>query len=85
VVVRRVRRVVRVVSCAGVQAGLFSKDILARWKSCEKYILVDLWHQQERYDDTANVCALRNTRRVASRGTECVVLTGGGRGEGGQQ
>lgn len=39
----------------GVQAGLFSKDILARWKSCEKYILVDLWHQQERYDDTANV------------------------------
>jgi hypothetical protein len=79
-----VRRVVRVVSCAGVQAGLFSKDILARWKSCEKYILVDLWHQQERYDDTANVCALHNTR-VASRGTECVVLTGGGRGEGGQQ
>lgn len=39
----------------GVQAGLFSKDILARWKSCEKYILVDLWQQQERYDDTANV------------------------------
>lgn len=39
----------------GVQAGLFSKDILARWKSCEKYILVDLWHKQERYDDTANV------------------------------
>jgi hypothetical protein len=43
------------VSFKGVQGGLFSKDILARWKSCEKYILVDLWQQQERYDDTANV------------------------------
>jgi hypothetical protein len=38
-----------------VQAGLLSQDILARWKSCEKYILVDLWQQQERYDDSANV------------------------------
>lgn len=39
----------------GVQAGVFAKIMLSRWSSAKMYHLVDLWAQQEHYDDTANV------------------------------
>ena len=39
----------------GVKEGAFSKQMLDRWKSCEKYHLVDLWAKQENYADLANV------------------------------
>ena len=39
----------------GVQAGHFAKAILSRWTSCRKYVLVDLWRQQQHYKDLANV------------------------------
>lgn len=41
----------------GVQYGLFSKEILKRWKSCEKYYLIDIWDSinDDTYNDSANV------------------------------
>ena len=42
----------------GVQRGEFSKSILSNWKSCTKYILVDIWAQEPEskfYRDPANV------------------------------
>jgi hypothetical protein len=39
----------------GVQRGYYSKIVLSQWKSAEKYVLVDLWSQQEHYEDVANV------------------------------
>eukprot|EP01038_Epipyxis_sp_PR26KG_P010306 gene10306-13852_t len=39
----------------GVQRGIFALNNLQRWTSCKKYILVDLWHHQDNYKDTANV------------------------------
>jgi len=38
----------------GVQNGMFSKRTLENWNSCTSYKLVDLWAQQENYEDTAN-------------------------------
>ena len=39
----------------GVQRGVFSREVLKLWKSCDKYYLVDLWKQQDNYLDKANV------------------------------
>lgn len=39
----------------GVQRGGFAAQLLQRWPSCRKYVLVDLWHSQTKYDDVANV------------------------------
>jgi len=39
----------------GVQAGDFAVNMLSRWSSCNYYLLVDLWAQQENYLDLANV------------------------------
>lgn len=39
----------------GVQEGKFSKEILERWPSCKKYVLVDILKQQKTYVDSANV------------------------------
>ena len=39
----------------GVQRGEYSKVILATWKACTKYVLVDLWATQKNYTDAANV------------------------------
>ncbi len=39
----------------GVQRGIFAKETLSRWPSCEEYHLVDLWAPQENYRDIANV------------------------------
>lgn len=39
----------------GVQRGLYSLDMLSRWKSCTYYVLVDLWKHQENYKDAANL------------------------------
>jgi hypothetical protein len=38
----------------GVQDGWFVKETLPRWKSVQKYILVDIWRQQTNYVDAAN-------------------------------
>jgi len=38
----------------GVQSGSYSKTILSKWPSCEKYHLVDVWAHQENYKDLAN-------------------------------
>lgn len=38
----------------GVQAGAFSKQLLSRWPSAEKFFLVDSWRHQENYQDFAN-------------------------------
>jgi hypothetical protein len=38
----------------GVQRGKYAVKILKQWKSCEKYLLVDLWEVLENYDDEAN-------------------------------
>lgn len=39
----------------GVQAGLFAEHALREWPACTEYYLVDIWAQQENYDDMANV------------------------------
>jgi hypothetical protein len=39
----------------GVQAGIYSENILSQWPSCSKYILIDAWEHQEHYFDGANV------------------------------
>ena len=39
----------------GVKKGEFSQEILSRWPSCSKYVLVDLWTPQVNYKDLANV------------------------------
>ena len=39
----------------GVQRGEYSKVILATWKACTKYVLVDLWATQKNYADSANI------------------------------
>lgn len=39
----------------GVQDGWMAKETLLRWKSCTKYVLVDVWRQQAKnYRDAAN-------------------------------
>lgn len=39
----------------GVQDGWMAKETLQRWKSCTKYVLVDIWRQQAKnYRDAAN-------------------------------
>jgi hypothetical protein len=38
-----------------LQLGVFAAHTLRRWKSCEKYYLIDLWAQQPNYFDGANV------------------------------
>lgn len=38
----------------GVLKGDFARDLLERWPSCKKYVLVDLWQQQENYVDLNN-------------------------------
>lgn len=38
----------------GVQRGIFSKRNLVTWKTCKKYVLVDLWANQANYNDSAN-------------------------------
>ena len=39
----------------GVQRGYFAKHMLTLWPSCKKYVLVDVWAQQQNYVDGANV------------------------------
>jgi len=39
----------------GVQKGKFAEKILRQWKSCEQYMLVDLWKAQNNYMDVANI------------------------------
>ncbi|KAJ3034762.1 hypothetical protein HDV00_004740 [Rhizophlyctis rosea] len=39
----------------GVQAGVFAEHNLKHWPNCRQYILVDIWKQQENYEDLANV------------------------------
>lgn len=39
----------------GVKKGEFSKEILSRWPSCLKFVMVDLWKPQVNYKDLANV------------------------------
>lgn len=39
----------------GVQRGLFAEHMLRNWPNCSKYVLVDLWQQQSKYNDIANV------------------------------
>lgn len=38
----------------GVQKGFFANEILSKWTSCEKYILIDPWEHQPHYKDFAN-------------------------------
>lgn len=38
----------------GVQIGVFAEKNLNKWKTCEKYYLIDLWKHQENYEDFAN-------------------------------
>lgn len=51
----------------GVQSGGFAKITLDQWPHAKKYILVDLWRQQENYKDVANVDdqAQENLKREA--------------------
>lgn len=39
----------------GVQRGAYAETILGQWTKCKQYTLVDVWGQQENYDDIANV------------------------------
>jgi hypothetical protein len=39
----------------GVKEGDFASDIINRWKTAKKYVLVDYWAHQENYIDGANV------------------------------
>lgn len=39
----------------GVQRGDFARTMLDTWPSCTKYYLVDLWAQQQNYNDFANM------------------------------
>eukprot|EP01031_Cornospumella_fuschlensis_P023569 gene23569-28579_t len=39
----------------GVQRGFYTRDLLSKWRTADKYVLVDLWAQQENYLDGANV------------------------------
>lgn len=39
----------------GVQAGLYSFELLSHWPSCTKLYLVDVWRKQKNYQDGANV------------------------------
>lgn len=51
----------------GVQRARFAVKILKSWRSCEKYILVDLWAHQENYADDSNVDqALQNEAKQAA-------------------
>lgn len=38
----------------GVQRGRFADATLRKWKSCKRYVLVDLWEHQSNYNDSAN-------------------------------
>lgn len=38
----------------GVQRGVFTSQTLSRWKSCESYLLVDIWQPLENYADLSN-------------------------------
>lgn len=48
----------------GVQRGNFAADILSRWTSAKRYILVDLWEHQKNYHDVANVGQQEQDRRM---------------------
>lgn len=39
----------------GVLRGHYMRDLLRRWPSCERYVLVDVWSPQENYVDGANL------------------------------
>jgi len=39
----------------GVQRGYYAAEVLKRWRSCQEYVLVDLWAKQDNYYDGANV------------------------------
>ena len=39
----------------GVQKGLFSFEILRRWRKAREYVMVDLWGELGNYKDIANV------------------------------
>ena len=39
----------------GVQSGGFAHKLLTKWRSCRRYVLVDLWGHQQNYADAANV------------------------------
>jgi hypothetical protein len=45
----------RVGAEVGVQHGTFAQTTLSHWPSCEKYYLIDVWSQQTKYVDQANV------------------------------
>jgi hypothetical protein len=38
----------------GVYRGDFALNTLSKWKSCSKYVLVDLWGHQDNYADNSN-------------------------------
>ncbi len=39
----------------GVQQGLFTETTLKQWHGAKTYVLVDVWSEQDKYSDTANV------------------------------
>jgi hypothetical protein len=39
----------------GVQAGIFTSEILTQWSICSSYYLVDFWRSLSNYKDLANV------------------------------
>ena len=50
----------------GVQSGVFSSLILARWPRFERYYGIDPWAHQENYVDGANVQQYDQDRSLAS-------------------
>jgi hypothetical protein len=45
----------RVGAEVGVQHGTFAQTTLSHWPSCERYYLIDVWAQQTKYVDQANL------------------------------
>jgi hypothetical protein len=39
----------------GVQQGLFAETTLKQWHGAKTYVLVDVWSEQDKYSDAANV------------------------------
>lgn len=48
----------------GVQRGIFAAELLSRWPSCRKYVLVDLWACQTAFKDHSNV---ENSKHVKNK------------------
>jgi len=46
----------------GVQNARYSRHMLSTWRSCRKYVLVDLWDQQQNYSDSANADYFTQTK-----------------------